>query len=810
MNEIRVAILSLTRRPATPAIVVFTLALCIGATTAVFSLVNSVLLRPLPVPHPEALVAIEGPGGDATPWTFAIWQAIQQRPELFDSAMAWSTETANVATTGEADAVNAIWASASFFKVLGIAPERGRLFTDEDDRRGGGPDGPVMVISHAYWMRRFGGDSTTVGQVVTFGTQRVTVIGVTPPAFDGPDVGRTFDVIRPLGAAPVDRLDGRQTWWLTLMARLAPGQTIARGQAALAAAEPGIRLQTRPDGLSGKDLEEFDKEVTFRLRSASTGNSALRDKYSYALLVLLAAVGAVLLVACTNVANLMLVRADSRAHEMTVRVALGAARWQLLRSAIVEAGLLAAAGAGLGLGLAQLGSRALVSQVAATPVTLDLTPDIRVLGFTLALAAGTALLFGIAPAIRATAADPTDALKAAGRSIAKGGRVTTLDVLVAAQIALSLVLVVAGGLLVRTFATLATEPLGFDADRLVSVDLLLPRSVPAEQRGALYEDARARAAAVPGVSSAALSLITPISGAVRRSVFQTKDGPQLPDSTRAFVNLVSPEWFETTGMRILTGRGFTDADRSGAPNVAIVNDAFVHTYFGGANPIGQVVIQAPGDHQVSMTVVGVVPNSYYRSLRETLQPIVYEPIAQATSVPAVVLTARTARGSSVAMVKPVSAAVGEDRRFRLVTTTYAAQVAGSLRQERLVASLSGSLGLIALVLAAVGLYGVTRHTVQSRRRELGIRLMLGSDPPAIAWLTLRRVAGLVGAGLAAGTILSFLSSHFIAGLLFAVQPHDFPTLAGAAVLLTMSGGLAAWRPLRQAARIDPVEVLRTE
>jgi putative ABC transport system permease protein len=810
MHHMRVAVLALVRRPATPAIIVATLALCIGATTTIFSLVDTLLLRPLPVPHAEQLVTIEGESGDLTPWTYAIWQAFHGRPDLFDGVMAWSPTEMNIATTGEADLVNALWASASFFKVLGVVPEEGRLLTEADDQRGGGPDGFVVVISHAFWIRQFGGDPSAVGRLITLGARRVTIVGVTPPWFFGPDVGRTFDIAMPIGLASPSTLDGRLTWWLNIMARLRPGQTMALGQDALAAAQHEIREQARPDALTGTDSTQFDKEVTFRLRAASTGNSALRIRYGHALVVLLAAVGVVLLVACANVANLMLVRAVSRTHEMSVRVALGASRRQLVGPLLVESGLLAMAGAGLGLALAQLGSRALITQIATatTPVTVDLTPDMRVLGFTMAVTIGTALLFGIAPALRASRTDPTEALKASGRTLALGGRLAGADVLVALQIALSLVLVVAAGLLVRTFATLTTQPLGFDADRLLSVGLQLPGGVPADRLPGIYEEARARAAAVPGVASAALSLVTPMSGLARRLDFQPKDGPQVPEPTIAFVNCVSPEWFRTIGMPVVAGRGFTEVDRVGAPNVVIVNDAFVRTFFGGANPLGRAIIQSPTREATLMTVIGLVPNSYYRSLRETIQPIAYVPVAQASSMPNVALTVRAAGGPTSALVRPVSAAVAQDRRLRVVTTTYRDQIAGTLRQERLVAWLSGSLGGIALALAALGLYAVTMYSVQARRHELGIRLMLGSAANGLVWLTLKRVGVLIGSGLVGGTIATLWACRFIATLLFGVQPRDLGTVAAAAALLTLVGLIAAWRPVRSATRIDPVEVLR--
>ena len=810
MHDIRVAIQALVRRPGTPVIIILTLALSIGATTTIFALVDSLLLRPLAAPHPEQLVTIEGPVGELTPWTYAIWQSISRRPELFGGVMAWNPTQMIITSSGEVTVANAVFASASFFTVLGAVPERGRLFAAGDEPRGGGPDGPVAVISHAFWMRRFGGDPAIVGRVVTLGTRRVMIVGVTRPQFLGPDVGRAFDFVMPLGLVSPATLDGRSTWWLNIMARLKPGQSLAQGEAALEAAQTTIRDEARPDGLSGKDLAQFNRDATFRLRAGSTGNSTLRGRYGRVLGILFAAVGVVMLVACANVANLMLVRAVSRTHEMSVRVAIGASRWQLVRALLAESGVLALIGAGLGLGLAQLGSRALVTQIASasTPVTLDLTPDLRVVAFSLALAIGTALLFGTAPAFRATRSDPTDALKTSGRTLARGGRLAGADGLVVMQIALSLVLIVAAGLLVRTFVTLTTQPLGFDADRLVAADLQFP-GVPTDQVIAISEETRARVAALPGVASAALSLTTPMSGMVRRVGFEVQDGPPVTERVAGFVNCVSPEWFRTTGTPIQSGRDFTPADRGGMPAVVIVNEEFVHTFFNGANPLGRVIVSGTPGHGLSqMTVIGVVADSYYRSLRETLQAIAYVPIAQTASMPGMELTVRVANGPASALVKPISAAVGADSRLRSTTTTMSEQIAGTIRQERIVAWLSGALGGIALALASVGLYGVTRYSVESRRRELGIRLMLGSDPAGVVWLTLKRVALMIGGGLGAGAFLSLWATRYIATLLFGVRPKDPSTIATAIALLVIVSMLAAWRPVRRATRIDPLEVLR--
>jgi putative ABC transport system permease protein len=808
MQDIRALVAGLLRRPFTPAIIVTTLALCLGATATVFTVVDGLLLRPLPVPHPEELVTIDGPAGDGTPWTYAIWQEINRRPELFAGAMAWNATQIVTVTSGQIEVANLDFVSSSFFSVLGVTPELGRIFATEDDARGGGSDGPVAILSHTFWRRRFGGDPAIIGQTVTLGTRRVKIVGVTPPEFLGPDVGRAVDVMMPLGLVSPATLDGRATWWLSIVARLKSNQTMATGNAALAAVQQPIREATRPDDVHGTDLEHFDHDATFHLQSASTGISPLRARYGSALLLLLAAVGAVMLVACANVANLMLTRAVSRSHEMSVRVALGASRRQLVSALLIESGLLAIAGAVIGLAVAQVGSRVLVAQIAsdAARVTLNLTPDGRVLGFTLATAIGMTLIFGVVPAFRAARANPGDALKASGRTLARGGRLASADALVALQIGISLVLVVGAGLFVRTFVTLTHEPLGFDADRLVTASLQLP-SVPKEQVLIVAEEAQKRVATVPGVESAALSLITPMSGMVRRAGFTVRDVPDAPQAS-AFVNCVSPEWFRTTKTPLVAGRDFTSNDRRGMPNVAIVNETFVRALFRGADPLGRIITSGSQPNLTEMTVVGVVADSYYRNLRETLQPIVYQPLEQTTSLPGVEITVRAAALPASSLVRPLAAAIGDDKRVRSVTTTMSSQIAASVRQERLVAWLSGALGALALVLSAVGLYGVTEYAIASRRRELGIRLMLGSDPARLVATTLGRVGLVVGCGLAAGVLASLLSTRYIATLLFGVKARDPLTLGLAAAVLTLVAAIAAWRPIRGATRIDPVEVLR--
>lgn len=817
MQDIRDALRALRATPVLTVVATLSLALGVGANTAIFSLVDSLLLRDLPVREPERLVYL-----DDGSWTNPIWEEIRDRhAQQFDGVMAWSQTRFDLAAGGEAEFVDGLWASGGFFEVLGVPAVLGRTFTAEDDRRGGGSDGPVAVISHACWQRRFGGAADVIGRQMNIGRVAYTIVGITPPEFFGPEVGRSFDVIVPLGTEPVMRgpansgLDQRSMWWLQIMARLRPGQTVEQATTALRHVQPQIREATLPDNWRPSDLDEYLKDpLTFI--PAAAGQSSLRNRYQRPLLTIMVVVSLVLLVACANIANLMLARAHGRRHEISVRLALGASRWRLARQFFTESVMLSAAGALLGLVFAVWGSRLLVQQL-STPrfnVFLDLALDWRVLGFTAAIAMATAVLFGTAPALRAAQVEPHESLKEQGRTPGGDGRRALGSPLVVVQVALSLVLIVAAGLFVRTFTTLVNRDLGFNREQLLVVSIDAGTAgAEASDRAALFLRVAEAVAAVPGVERSAASALTPVSGIRWSTRFEFPDLPGLSERDRIVnMNVVTPGWFATCQTPIVAGRDFGPGDRDGAPAVAIVNQAFVNRFLGGASPLGRTIQQSarPDHPEPPLEIVGVVGDAVYASVREPVGPIAYRPLAQVRDFPPFAsVSVRSAAGSPMLLTRSVAAAIGRvDRDLSLTFRPLAAQIDGTLAQERIVAMLSGFFGALALLLAAIGLYGVTSYAVSRRRTEIGIRMALGADAGGIVRLVLRRLALLVGAGVIAGAAISVWASRFVGTLLYGLEPRDPATFVSAAAVLMLVGALAGWLPARRAASIDPAQVLR--
>jgi putative ABC transport system permease protein len=673
MHDIRLAIRSLRATPIVSIVAVLSLALGIGANTAIFSLVNSLLLRTLPVAQPGRLIVVNEantPFGGST-WTYAIWDNIRQRSQAFDGAFAWSSTRFNLAQGGEQKPVDGMYVSGQYFTALGVPALVGRTIIEDDDTRGGGKDGAVAVISYAFWQRQFGGTADAVGQTLVVERVPFTIVGITPPEFFGSEIGRAFDVAIPLGTEPLIRgkesnLDRRSSWWLTVMLRLKPGQSIETATAALRGMQPQIREGAMPQDWLPRLQAGFLKEP-FALAPAATGTSSLRFPYQRPLLTILVVVALVLLVACANIANLLLARATARRHELSVRLALGAPRWRLARQLLVESVVLSMAGALLGLVFAAWGSQALVAQLSTQTnrVVLDLPLDWRVMGFTMAVSVATALLFGTAPAFRAARVDPIDAIKEHGRSAGGDGRVSISSGLVIAQVALSLVLVVAAGLFVRSFTALTQVRLGFDREQIlvVNVNALRSRVNPAE-RTALFQRLTDAVAGVPGVVRAAGSVVTPVSNSTWGFNVNVPGAPELPERDRnVLVNMVTPGWFATYGTRLIAGRDIDARDTATAPHVALVNEAFVRRFFPGRNAVGGTIEYPSGTSQQSppSLVVGVVEDAVYRNLREPIRPTLYQPLSQydATRFPlaSASISVRSAAGSSLQLTRGVASAL---------------------------------------------------------------------------------------------------------------------------------------------------------
>lgn len=824
MQDLRDAFRTLRSSPVISVVAVLSLALGIGANTAIFSILNSLLLKPLPVRDPQSLIALgsDQPGKDAL-MTYPVWQQVRDR-HVLDDAFVWAFDfQVSVADTGDTRALEAVWASGNFFEVLGVSPSAGRMFGSADDRRDGGPDGPVVVISHGLSNRLFGSPAAAVGRTLKIERARFTIVGVTPPDFYGLNVGAALDVILPLETEPLlGRISSRfERWpWLHITARLPPGGSVGSATAAMRAAQPQIRNATMPY-TRAQDRDAYLRKP-WTMRSAATGSSRLRGRYATALFTLLAIVGLVLLVASANIANLQLARTAARRYEFGVRAALGASRWRVVRQQLVESLVLSAIGAGLGLALAQWGGRLVVAQLStwASTTFLDLSPDWRVLSVTGAVMVLTAALFGTAPALRAARVDLIEALNGQRRGVLGEGRGGIGSSLVIAQIAVALVLVIGAGLFLRSFAALTYRDLGFDRTRvLVAVVDARRSAVPPSGRAALYDRVRQAAAAVAGVEAAATSMATPLGSAgirFTRDVRQPGNPTLGGREVSVFTTPVSSDWFRTFGTHLIAGRDIDARDVATAPNVAVVNEAFAKRYFDGS-PLGQTILVGaePPDRR-PVEIVGVVQDAAFTSIREPVEPTMYVPLLQGideellTSFPSICVSIRAVGDLPPArLTSSVAAAIaGVDGALTVSFQTVTETLSAYYIRERLLALISGYFGALALLLAALGLYGVTAYSVSRRRTEIGVRMAIGADASAVMRLVLGRVAFLCALGIIAGIVASLWATRLVAALLFDTPARDPLMIGGAAVVLALVAGAAGWLPARRASRIDPAEALR--
>jgi putative ABC transport system permease protein len=819
-QDLRYALRTLGKAPLFAIVAILSLALGIGANATIFSLVNGLLLRTLPVREPSRLVVLDGGS-----WTNPVWEQIRDHHDRFaESAAAWGSERLDLAQAGQSEFIEGLYASGGYFEMLGVGAILGRTFTPLDDGRGGGPDGPVAVISHRVWQQRFGGRADVIGRTLLLNRAPFTIIGVLPPGFHGPIVGRSFDVTVPLGTidlfktGPENALDSRSWWWLEIGARLRPGDDVADATRALRDLQPLIRQATMPERWPPQMQAQYLRDG-FTLVEAATGPSELQQQVRAPLVTLMAVVGIVLLIACANLANLLLARASARRHELAMRRALGASAWRLARQLLAESLLLSTAGAALGLLFAHWGSRLLVGQLSTfrMAVSLDVPLDWRVLAFTAGVAVATTFVFGTAPAFAAARVDPNDALKEQGRLLAGERRRALSSPLVVAQVALSFVLVVAAGLFVRTFATLAALDPGFDSGRVLLAQVDAQHSpVPAADRVTLFERLSREVATVPGIEAAGASVISPLSGMGWNGPIALPGLEGRPDLERmAWFNGVTPGFFAAYGTAIVAGRDFTPADRSGSVPVAIVNQAFVRKYIPDGRPLSRVVGREgpPDTNWPPVEIVGVAEDAAYRSLRDERPPTMYLPLLQLEEgfmTESTVIAVRSAAGITPAALtrSVVDVIASVDRNLLMTLRPLQDQVDDGLVRERIIAALSGFFGVLALLIAGIGLHGVTAYAVSRRRTEIGVRMALGADAGRVLRMVLGRVARLVGTGVAVGLILSVWASRFVGRLLYGLDGHDALTLLGSAAVLIAVAALAAWLPARRAARIDPAAVLR--
>jgi putative ABC transport system permease protein len=820
--DLRYAARALRASPGFALVAILSLGLGIGANTAIFSLIDAVMLKSLPVSRPEELVQVTI--GEDDTLTNPIWEQLRERKDLFSSVFAFSGNGQpmfDLASGGESRRVPGAWVSGGFFAGLGVRPAAGRLLRPADDVRG---CPAVAVLSYGFWQSRYGGEAAAVGKTISLDGHPFAILGVAGPAFFGVDVGRSPQVYAPLCAEAIVRgprsmLDNRGAWLFNIFGRPLPGVTAEQLRARLAAISPAVFAATLPADFDAEGQREYLKN-TLRFKEAAKGLSELRIGYRGALFILMGVVGLVLLIACANVANLLLARATVRRREIAVRLSIGAGRRRLVRQLLTESVLLSVLGAALGIPFAHWGSRLLVGffSTRRNPTWLDLSIDGRMLAFTIAVATATGILFGLAPAWQATEIDPQAAMKENGRGIVEGSsRFSLGKALVIAQVALSLVLVAVAGLLLGSFRKLATLDPGFRSAGVLLVTMDLRNAhAGAGPRDASYRETRQtldRLRALPGVRSASASQLTPVSGmGWNDKILVDGYSPQKPRDSIVWFNAVSDGFFSTLGTRIVLGREFDGREGPGSPKVAVINEATARKFFHGASPLGKSFRVQEGNHTAApVEIVGVVADAKYRSLREETALTAYLPMSQQEEpAPSYSFELRT-DGPMPALVPDVRKLLGrESHGASYALTPLPAQVDESLTRERLLATLSGFFGGLALLLAAIGLYGTVAYSVARRRHEIAIRLTLGALRTRVLRMVLGEVGWMVAVGVGLGLLLALATTRWLASFLFGLTASDPLTLTLAAVTLAavalLAGALPAWR----AARLDPVVSLREE
>jgi len=824
-QDLRYALRTLKKSPAFTLAAICTLALGIGANTAIFQLLDAVRLRSLPVPNPQELVRIQvrngndGRGilhGDKYALTYPLWEGIHDYQQAFSGVFAWTTEYFRMGEGNQTRPGYGLIVSGDFFSTLGVPPAAGRLFGRDDDRPGC-PNAGGVVISYALWQSQFGGQRSAIGSKLVVNDHPLQVVGVTPATFSGLEVGWSFDFVVPLCQTALRAEAGfttrRDVWWLTVMGRLKPGWTRARAAEHLQAISPGLFEATVPTGYAQPSLESY-KKLRLDAAPAANGVSELRNQYNTSLWLLLGITGLVLLIACANLANLMLARASARQREFAVRLALGAGRGRLVRQLLSESLLLAFTGSLLGLILARALSATIVTFLTTegNALHLDLSMDWNMLAFTTVIAMLACVVFGLVPALRSSRAEPVAAMKADGRGLtADRERFGFQRLLVILQISISLVLVAGALLFVQSFRNLVTLDPGFrEKGILISfVDLSIFRRLPANAIRPLQRKLLEEIKAVPQVEAVATATNT----FLNRSSWTLgvrMDGGQGGSSKFTWV---SPSFLETLQIPLLVGRNFNAGDTETSPKVVIVNQTFVRRFLGGANPIARTLrtVAEPNYPATECEIVGVTKDTKYADLREPTPPMSYAPAEQnPNGGPWGALYIRSS-APAASVMSAIKLHIGElHPGIAMEFSVFETQVQDGLMRERLMAALAGFFGALAALLATIGLYGVIAYVVIRRRNEIGIRMALGSSRGQVVGLILKEAAVMLVVGIGIGVVCSLAFARMASSLLFGLTAHDPLTFVAAAGLLAVVAAAGSYVPARRASRLDPMIALRDE
>jgi predicted permease len=826
LQDLRYGGRMLRKAPVFAATVVLSLALGIGANTAIYSTIYATMFRTLPVENPHELVALEIAGGQSGPYfTNAIWESIRNSTDAFAGLAAYSEERFDISEGVESQRIRGLWVSGGYFDLLGVTAAHGRVLTGSDDRARCGTAGPVTVISDGFWRRQFEADPAVVGRTLRLNRRPFTIVGVAPPSMTGLNRDQSFDVALPIGCEPLLRTASRlnqPSWWLQIVGRMKPGATLSNTAARLNATAPEMFLQTVSPNAS-PEARQAHLSSTFDLIPCATGFSHVRGRYRGALFVLMAIAGLVLLIACANIANIMLARAEGRQKEISMRRALGASRWRLIRQLLIESLLLAWAGGCGGVLFAHWGGRALVQSIstANSPVDIDLTIDMHLLGFTAAIALLTAVVFGLVPALRATQATHAtnggmaDAWSPRARaSVRDQGRSRVGRTLATLQIAFTLVLLLAAGLFVGTFRNLLDVDLGFQPDDVLVVSVDLRQSaegVPA--RVGMYDEILGRLRTLPGVRSASSSFMTPLGdGGWNEMVTVDGVGAETTQEGLMYRNRVSPGYFRTLGTPFLVGRDFDESEGDGGLPGVVINQSAAQKLFGSSSPLGKTIRSGKADAGRLYQVIGVVKDAKYGSVDEAPRMTMSDAIGPSSDRFPGSLSFELNYAGPVDQVTQAMRNVIADVSatasisFRHLST----QVDESMQQQRVLAGLSLLFGVLALSLAAVGLYGVTAYAAARRSAEIGIRIALGAPARSVVWLIVRDSVVALATGIALGVVVASASQTLVQGLLYGVAPNDPILVCGMVAILATATVLAASLPTWRTVRLAPARVFREQ